>query len=92
MNHGLRSSIPHNWKCKCLPCRAWKAEYFREHRNGLDLFIPADEARKYLKTFADATDAARVTGVSQMTLWRIINKKVKNIRRSTEQRILARAA
>lgn len=86
------SGIPHTWKCPCIECRVWKANYFRAHRQGLDLFVPADKAREVLNTFQDATDASRVLKVPQMTIWRIINKKVKKIRRSTEKRILEKAA
>lgn len=88
----MTTRIPHKWKCKCLECGVWRSQYWKQHRQGLNLFVPADEARKYLRTFTDSVDAARVLRVHQTTLCRIMKGRTKRIRKSTEQRILDKAA
>jgi hypothetical protein len=93
MNHGLRSF----WRgCRCFICRVAYSDYARDYYHGRTRgrsnLVPIRRARQLLLTFDSSEDAARVLKMSQPTIWRIINKKVKYIRRETEKRILDRAA
>lgn len=87
MIHGLRSY----WNgCRCTSCREANARYFRLYRfsKPRDYYVPVKRAQQLLLNFEDATDAARVLGISRSTAWTIRSGKVRKIRRSTEERIL----
>lgn len=81
----------HKWKCKCLPCRAMKAEYHRNLYRGIRRLVPAKRARQLLLTFEDAKDASRMLGIPHMTAWKIRTGTVKKIRQTTEDKILRAA-
>lgn len=93
MKHGLRA---YRRGCKCIVCRSAYADYCRStylaRAKGESNLVPINRAKQLLLTFESAEDAARVIGINQSTAWRILNGAVKKIRRSTEQRIVARAA
>ena len=88
----MKPKLIHNWRCACLKCGVARSEYHKQYRNGLRLYVPADQARQLLLTFEDAKDAARALRMPVMTVWRIRKGKVKSIRRSTEERILLAVA
>lgn len=80
---------------RSLQARAAYAEYCRERylarAKGETNLVSIKRAKQLLLTFESSLDASRVTGVSQPTIHRILTGKVKQIRKSTEERILKAA-
>jgi hypothetical protein len=94
MNHGLRSYW--NGSCSCILCRSANADYHRERylarAKGESNLVPITRAKQLLLSFESNKDASRALGINRSTIVRIMHGKVKKIRRSTEQKILDRAA
>ena len=91
MTHGLRGY----WNgCRCQVCKDANAAYSRRYHFGKrkDPYVPVKRARQLLLTFENSYDAARMTQVGQATIYRILSGQTRKIRRSTEIKILARAA
>lgn len=93
MDHGLRAY----WRgCRCMTCRSTYARYtnsrYLARAKGETNLVPINRARQLLLTFESSYDAARMIGINQSTVSRIITRSVKKIRKSTEQKILERAA
>ena len=94
--HGTRNK--YQGGCRCIRCKAANASYVKQRLDARNAgmsneLVPAEKARQHLfylsKHSVGAGSVSDVTGISFRTLMKIRAGERANVRRQTEQQILA---